>query len=774
MRVMPARLLAVLAVLLLALAAGPAAAQKLPGLPPPPAPPPAAASDGSANVEALLRVLQNDKARAALIARLQAAPAAAAAPAAQPAPKTSFAGRVADYTGHAAESVLAGVASAGRIFDQLGYVLRGTARLNPATVGSTVAEVAAVIAVTFAVYLLLRWLALRFDAGWDARAGAAGRGRRLALLLVAILKDALAVIVAWGAGYAFALAFGANGTGGVGFSTSGRISFSQTLFLNAFLAIELIKVVLRLVTVPVRTHLRLLPLSDADAAYWYFWSSRLASLVGYALLFAAPLLFDSGSWAAAQALRIVTLFTAMVIVVVLVLKNRHRVRAKLRRRYSNGQTDMVGRLGAHLGTVWHYLVILYVVAVFLVWLANPYGGLDFMMQATLRTLVAAGLGMAAAGIISHFISSGLRVPQSLRDRLPLLEARLNALVPAVLRAMRLAVLVAVLLSVVQIWGGLNITAWFTSGIGQQASGAVASAVLILLVGGAIHVAAASWVEYRLNPNYGSVPTPRETTLLALFRNAFTIALLLVGAMLVLSQLGVNIAPLLAGAGVLGLAIGFGAQKLVQDVITGAFIQFENAMNVGEVVNAAGIGGVVERLTIRSVSIRDLNGVLHIIPFSSVDKVSNLMRHFSYHVAEIGVAYRENIAEVKEAMQQAFELLQKTDHGENILDALEMHGITAFGDSAITVRARIKTLPGKQWAIGRAYNEIIKEVFDARGIEIPFPHMTLYMGEDKQGNAPPLNLRGVRRQPPPPPAEPVRLPEAGAPVAEEEGEQRAPK
>jgi small conductance mechanosensitive channel len=151
-----------------------------------------------------------------------------------------------------------------------------------------------------------------------------------------------------------------------------------------------------------------------------------------------------------------------------------------------------------------------------------------------------------------------------------------------------------------------------------------------------------------------------------------------------------------------------------------------------------------------------------------------MRHFSYHVAEIGVAYRENIAEVKEAMQQAFELLQKTDHGENILDALEMHGITAFGDSAITVRARIKTLPGKQWAIGRAYNEIIKEVFDARGIEIPFPHMTLYMGEDKQGNAPPLNLRGVRRQPPPPPAEPVRLPEAGAPVAEEEGEQRAPK
>ncbi len=773
MRVMPAWLLAVLAALLLGLAANPAPAQSLGAvLQAKPAAP--AASGSTADVDALLRVLQDDKARAALIARLKAAPAGAAAAATEPTPDTSIAKRVAEYTAHAAEGVLAGAASAGQIVDRLSHVLRGAAGLNPAIVGSAIAEVAAVVAVTFAVYLLLRWLALRFDAGWDARAVTAGRGRRLVLLLVAILKDALAVIVAWAAGYAFALTFGANGSGGVGFTAAGRISFTQSLFLNAFLAVELIKVLLRLVAVPVRAHLRLLPLDDTDAAYWYFWSSRLTSLVGYAFLFVAPLLYDSGSWAAAQSVRIVALFAALVILVAVVLQNRDRVRARLRQRYSNGRTDMVGRLGAYLGTVWHYLVIAYAVTVFVVWLANPYGALDFMMQATLKSLVAVGLGMAVAAFISYFISSGLRVPQDMRDRLPLLEARLNAFVPAVLRVMRLVVLVAVLLTVAQVWGVLNFMSWVTSGTGQQVTGALASAALILLVGGVIHVVAASWVEYRLNPNYGSVPTPREITLLALFRNAFTIALLVVVGMLVLSQIGVNIAPLLAGAGVLGLAIGFGAQKLVQDIITGVFIQFENAMNVGEVVNAGGIGGVVERLTIRSVSIRDLNGVLHIIPFSSVDKVANLMRHFAYHVAEIGVAYRENIAEVKEAMQQAFELLQQTEHGANILGPLEMHGITAFGDSAVTVRARIKTLPGKQWAAGRAYNELIKDVFDARGIEMPFPHVTLYMGEDKQGNAPPLNLRGVRRQPPPPPAEPIKLPEAGAPVAEEEGERGAPE
>jgi small conductance mechanosensitive channel len=119
----------------------------------------------------------------------------------------------------------------------------------------------------------------------------------------------------------------------------------------------------------------------------------------------------------------------------------------------------------------------------------------------------------------------------------------------------------------------------------------------------------------------------------------------------------------------------------------------------------------------------------------------MMKGFSFHVAEMGVAYRESIPEVKEAMAEAFASLQASEHGERIIGPLEMQGITAFGDSAITVRARIKTLPGAQWAAGRAYNELLKEVFDRRGIEIPFPHLTLYMGADKVGAAPPLNLSG---------------------------------
>ena len=155
---------------------------------------------------------------------------------------------------------------------------------------------------------------------------------------------------------------------------------------------------------------------------------------------------------------------------------------------------------------------------------------------------------------------------------------------------------------------------------------------------------------------------------------------------------------------------------------------------------AGTTGVVEKLTVRSVALRDLSGVYHLIPFSSVDSVSNFMKGFGYHLAEIGVAYREDIDEVKRAMQEAFEELQSGDHGPSILEPLEMHGVTQFGDSAVVVRARIKCRGGDQWAVGRAYNEIVKRRFDAAGIEIPFPHLTLYMGENKDGSAPPLHLR----------------------------------
>jgi small conductance mechanosensitive channel len=233
-----------------------------------------------------------------------------------------------------------------------------------------------------------------------------------------------------------------------------------------------------------------------------------------------------------------------------------------------------------------------------------------------------------------------------------------------------------------------------------------------------------------------------------------VIIIAVTAMFVLAELGINIAPLLASAGVVGLAIGFGAQKLIQDVITGIFIQLEGAIDVGDVVTVGGTSGVVERLTIRSVALRDLQGVYHIVPFSSVDMVSNYMRGFAYVVSEMSVAYRENVDEVKKAIYDAFEKLKELPEiRASILDEeLEWMGLDRFGASEVVLRSRIKTLPGKQWETGRAFNAEIKKIFDERDIEIPFPHQTVYFGVDKKGEAPPMHV--VNTGPPPKSAKPA--------------------
>jgi small conductance mechanosensitive channel len=180
--------------------------------------------------------------------------------------------------------------------------------------------------------------------------------------------------------------------------------------------------------------------------------------------------------------------------------------------------------------------------------------------------------------------------------------------------------------------------------------------------------------------------------------------------------------------------------MVQDIITGIFIQFEGVINVGDVITLNGTTGVVEKLTIRSVSLRDYQGIYHMIPFSSVDMVSNYMMEYGYFVADMGVAYRESVPEVKEAMFDAFNELKEGENGAKITGDFEWFGLNSFGDSAIVLRGRIKTRPGDQWGIGRAYNEIIKRIFDERGIEIPFPYQTLTWAENKDGSSVPMRVK----------------------------------
>ncbi|WP_338721081.1 mechanosensitive ion channel domain-containing protein [Devosia sp. XK-2] len=682
----------------------------------------------SAAVDDLVRILEDDKARAILIERLKQAAPADEAPADTPPADLSIARQLAEYTRGVAEGASASVRSIGIALASLQGVVTGTMSADSTALRAFAIDIGLLVLALFGSFFILRLAANGIGGKIARRMSERGAMPRLAGLFGVAVIDAASILLAWGLGYVLALNFGATSRGTVG--------INQSLLLNAFLVVEMIKLAVRLVLMPRFPSLRFLPVADTNAAYWSFWSARIISLLGYTFLFVAPMISSLVSRPAGGMVQVLAMATAVTIGIIITLQNKDDVRTWLADISERRNNDGLGRLLAAIGQHWHILVIVYLLALLVVWFANPETALPFMLGATVQSAFATLIGSLVVGFITRFVSAGLSLPEDVRQRLPLLESRLKSFVPAVMRVVRWVVIAGVIVAIGQAWALFDFVAWIGSEEGLAVAGSVVSAALIILAAIVLYVVVASWVEYRLNANFGRVPTSREKTLLNLFKNAFTIALVVFGTMLALAQIGVNIAPLLAGAGVVGLAIGFGAQKLVQDIITGIFIQFENIMNEGDVVAVGSWSGVVEKLTIRSVTIRDLSGTVHLIPFSSVDQVSNMMRGFSYHVAEIGVAYDSDIDAVKAAMHEAFERLMQTEHGDEILDDLDMQGVIAFGDSAITVRARIKTLPGKQWGVGRRYNEIVKLVFAEQGIEIPYPHVTYVPAGGGASKSPP--------------------------------------
>lgn len=230
---------------------------------------------------------------------------------------------------------------------------------------------------------------------------------------------------------------------------------------------------------------------------------------------------------------------------------------------------------------------------------------------------------------------------------------------------------------------------------------------------------------------------RIDTLLRLVRQGTRLALLFVVLLVVLSELGVQIAPILAGAGVVGLAVGFGAQALVRDIISGFFFIMENQVRVGDVAIVNGTGGLVQEMNFRTLVLRDLSGTVHIFPNGTINTLSNMTNEWSAYVFEIGVAYKENTDRVVEVLQEVGAALQQDSaFAPFIIEPLEIFGVDRFGDSAVVIKGRIKTKPIRQWATGREFLRRVKLAFDEKGIEIPFPHRTHYFGEA----SPPIELR----------------------------------
>lgn len=521
--------------------------------------------------------------------------------------------------------------------------------------------------------------------------------------------------------------------------------------INAAALTLAIMAVANLLLAPTAPGLRLFAISDETAHYLYLWVRRLVvvGVFGTQLADAARL---AGAPAAAYDLLIRLLgFLIAIMVAMLVLQNRRDVADWLDRRTGQaGRRGVIASVFYRLADIWHVLAIALIALIYVMWFVSPADGGRFV--ATAMALTA--LIVVAARLLDHAVDRavrrGFRVPADVAARFPGLEARANRYVPLVRWSLSVVIWALAIIVALAAWG-VDSIAWLATGAGREV---VASAVSIAIVVG---LAAMVWefvnsaVERYLAARdaEGRIieRSARTRTLLPLIRNSFLLFLLAVVGLTVLSEVGVNIAPLLAGAGIVGLAIGFGSQSLVRDVITGLFNLVEDTVSVGDVATVGGHTGLVEAISIRTLRLRDLSGSVHTVPWGDVTSVVNLTRDFSYYVMDIGVAYREDVDAVIEAVKQlGSELQADPTFGRDLLGPLEILGLDNFADSAVVIKARLKTFPGKQWSVGREFNRRLKRRFDELGIDIPFPHRTIYFGQDKSGNAPPAHVAVAGPQP----------------------------
>lgn len=601
--------------------------------------------------------------------------------------------------------------------------------------------------ITFVVYGLGRRLATvpfqrlndwahREDSAHSFVVAQSTRLRKLMAVVAALGVDWLTIAVALLAGYAGVVSLTTS-------QTASYTSFLNMQFLMAFGMVEVLKTLSRAVFSTRYEQLRLVPLDSATALSWNRWASVLFTLSGYGLLVLVPVLQVLIAPSLANVVATLFTFSVYLYVVSVLWRQRMAVSGAFLKQANTADNAVVGTLLRIMSRLWVWLALLYLTTLVVVLQVEHQDGLGFMAKATAQTLLVVLIGAALLLLLNALSHHRLTLPEYWQRNFPLLEARLNSYVPASLRVLRLVVTVGMLLAVFDAWRLFDLKQWLVSEHGQAVLNTSLRVAVVLIMAALSWTVLASMIEHRLMLAGAKMPTEREKTLLLLFRNALAIVIVTMTTLVVLSQIGIDIGPLIAGAGVVGLAVGFGAQKLVQDVITGVFIQLENGMNQNDVVEVAGLFGVVEKLTIRSVVIRTLDGGYHLVPFSSIDCVANHTRDYGYHHGEYLVGLRESVDDVMEHMKAAFvDLKQDPEVAEYILEDISIPGVTNLGSAGTTIRVLIKTAPGMQWAVQRSFNRLLKQHFDAAGIEIPYPQTVVHFGRDKDGNSTPATIHMV--------------------------------
>jgi small-conductance mechanosensitive channel len=464
------------------------------------------------------------------------------------------------------------------------------------------------------------------------------------------------------------------------------------------------------------------------AAYIEIWARRIVAVAVSGIAFAnVALLLGLHRSGFAALLRLVMLVDHLFVAII-ILQCRAQVADLI--RATAGREGIAARMRNRLAAVWHYLAITLDIALWAVWALNIHNGYSLLLQYFVGTIVVGLITRLATIVALSLIDRGFSIRPEILRRFPGLETRANRYLPLLRRIVATIIAFIGFVAVLEVWG-VDAIVWFYGGqIGSRLLSAFATVAIATVAAAAIWEISNAVLDRQINTlsregHYARAA--RLRTFQPMLRTALLCLIVTVVGLTALSEIGVNVAPLLAGAGIVGIAIGFGSQKLVQDLITGLFLLLENGVQVGDDVSVAGLTGNVENVSIRTIRLRAGDGAVHIIPFSAVTTITNSSRGAGNAAVSVSVAYKEDTDRVSQILKDIVaEMRKESEFRMFIRGDLELWGVDKIDGSMATIVGQIRCSDSGRWPVQREFNRRMKRRFQESGIEIASPGRTVLM------------------------------------------------
>ena len=468
--------------------------------------------------------------------------------------------------------------------------------------------------------------------------------------------------------------------------------------------------------------LALFRVKEETAAYLEIWTRRIVGVGATGIAIANVALMMGLYRSAHLALIKLVMLAVHLFVVVIILQCRKPVADALRGPV--GATGFLNGMRNRFAGLWHVFGIVIVMAAWGIWALNIRNGYALLLQYIVGTVIVVLITRLVSMMMLSLIDRGFRIKPEVLKRFPGLEIRANRYLPLLRKVVAAIIAVIGLVALLEVWG-VNAIVWFYGGqIGSRVVSAVVTVAIAAISAAVVWEATNALMERQLTSltrDGHFARAARLRTFQPMLRTALLGVIIAVIALTVLSEIGVNVAPLLAGAGILGVAIGFGSQKLVQDVITGLFLLLESTVQVGDTVAVSGLTGVVENLSIRTIRLRAGDGSVHIIPFSAVTTITNSSRGVGNAAVSVSVDYKENTDRVGEILKEiAIEMRKEDAYRPLMRSDLELWGVDKVDGSMATLVGQIRCTDSGRWGVQREFNRRMKMRLQEEGIEIASP------------------------------------------------------